>query len=79
MSVLANVLVYCVETKKTLVQWRITSVSPPDVTFVNFLQDSILNQPCELKNVYVGRQKESLDEADMNMCLSSCFYVWPLY
>ena len=70
MSVLANVLVYCVETKKTLVQWRITSVSPPDVTFVNFLQDSILNQPCELKNVYVGRQKESLDEADMNMCVS---------
>ena len=54
MSTLANVTVYCLNTKTTLTQWRIQTVNPPDVTFIDFLRDSYLTQtPCELKKVYV--------------------------
>ena len=71
MSTLANVTVYCLKTKSTLTQWRIVTVNPPDVTFIDFLRDSNLTQsPFELKKVYVGKQKDCVDEADITMCVS---------
>ena len=71
MSTLANVTVYCLNTKATLTQWRFQTVNPPDVTFIDFLRDSNLTQsPCELKKVYVSKQKDCVDEADITMCVS---------
>ena len=71
MSTLANVTVYCLKTKSTLTQWRIVTMNPPDVTFIDFLRDSNLTQsPFELKKVYVGKQKDCVDEADITMCVS---------
>ena len=64
MSTLANVTVYCLNTKTTLTQWRIQTVNPPDVT------SNLTQSPCELKKVYVGKQKDCVDEADITMCVS---------
>lgn len=46
-------------------------MNPPDVTFIDFLRDSnLIQSPCELKKVYVGKQKDCVDEADITMCVS---------
>ena len=80
MSTLANATVYCINTKATLTQWKIAAVNPPDITFVDFFCGSNLTQtPCELKKVYVGKQKDCVDEADINMCVSQVISMFGPY
>ena len=46
----------------------------PDITLSQYFRERmlpLLDRPtCELQKVYVGKGKDSLDEADVNLCLS---------
>ena len=50
------------------------SYDVPDITLSQFFQEKLLpllNRPtCELQKAYVGKGKDSLDEADVNLCVS---------
>ena len=39
---LTNVSVYCTASKRTLLQWRITSAAPPGIMFVGFFRKKYL-------------------------------------
>ena len=70
---LVNVSVVEVESRRLLLQWKIISVEPPDVTFSIFFEDTVrplLNQrdsESVLKKAFVGSDKNSLDETDISL------------
>ena len=72
---LTNVSVYSTTSKTTLLQWHIMSIDPPDVTFVDYFRDKpmkllpLLIKPCELHKILLGSGKDSLDEADVSLCV----------
>ena len=71
---LVNASVYCTSTKLTILQWRILNSDVPDITLSQFFQERLLplldRRTCELQKVYVGKGKDSLVEADVNLCMS---------
>ena len=70
---LVNISVVEQESRRLLLQWKIMSVEPPDVTFSIFFKDAIrplLNQrdsESVLKKAFVGSDKNSLDDTDINL------------
>ena len=77
---LVNVSVYCITSKTTLLSWRMISSDDPDTTFRALFRETlkpiIIGLECELEKVYVGRDKECLDEADMNLNVSQVTAVF---
>ena len=70
---LVNVSVVEVESRRLLLQWKIISVEPPDVTFSSFFENTVrplLNQrdsESVLKKAFVGSDRNSLDDTDINL------------
>ena len=58
------------------------SPHPPDVSFLDFFQNTIagtLEKPCELESVYVGSSKDILDVADKNLNLAEVVATFGSY
>ena len=82
MSALVNVQVYCSSLKRTLSPWQIMSPHPPDVSFSDFFEHTIagmLEKPCELESVYVGKSKDVLDKADKYLNLAQVVATFGSY
>jgi hypothetical protein len=71
MSNLLNFTVYCQTAQKTLLPWRIASLTPPDATFRSFFQNFVVPKVQEdgkdLVATYIGRGKEKLDAVDSDL------------
>ena len=66
-----NYTVYSQTTRKTLLSWRIASLTPPDATFLCFFNNSVAPKFQEgnkdLVATHVGRGKDSLDAVDSDI------------
>ena len=84
---LISYLVYCKTTKRTILPWKINSVSVPSITFRQFYEDDVVakytmyDTSCNLRElncVFVGKSKEDVDEVDCNLqILSVCHTFGP--
>ena len=82
MSALVNVQVYCSSLKRTLSPWQIMSPHPPDISFLDFFEDTIagtLEKPRELESVYVGKSKDVLDKDDKHLNLAQVVATFGSY
>ena len=78
MSIL-NYSVYCKSSSRSLLSWRIASVSPPDATFRSFFNTSVvdkLHTTRELHSTFVGSIKDKLDLVDSNLKITDVTTVF---
>ena len=72
---LINVSVYCALERRVIIPWRITSMEDPNTTLREFfVYNHLLPSIAEsdqfaVEAVFVGKDKQSLDEADANLNL----------
>lgn len=79
--------VYCQTRRRTILPWKITSVGHPSCTFKEFFA-SVVKPACSastssadppqivLKEVYVGKSKDSLDSVDAHLVINEVVPVF---
>jgi hypothetical protein len=76
-----NYAVYHQAKKRTILPWKITSVSPPSTTFGSFFLSEVRPLLCQeaqclLSEIYVGKGKDILDSVSSELVIAE---VVPLF
>ena len=79
---LIQYLVQCKTAKKCLINWKISAVNPPTLTFSEFYKEEagavVSNR--RLNSMFVGRTKEDCtSEVDKNLCVAEVDHCFGQY